>query len=201
MADSPEIAIIDVNMLSCLGLKGLILSLMPKAVVRCFTTFEAFSDDTPDMYFHYFVCPQIAFEHIGFFLERQHKTILVSPGIVQRTQLDRFRLFDCSKSKAELMQAFMFLLQQGHGKGRRLPAEYWNKVQKAPDIHLTPREIDVLVLIVKGLLNKEIAEKLHVGLTTVVTHRKHIIEKLGIRSASGLAVYAVMNGYVDPDSF
>lgn len=201
MNESPEIAIIDVNMLSCIGLRELILYMMPKAVVNCFTTFEAFMDDTPDLYFHYFVSPQIAFEHINFFLERERKTILVSPGIVRRTQLDRFRILDCSKSRVELIHSFMALLKEGHGRGQRLPAEYWNKVHRSQDVHLTPREIDVLVLIVKGFINKEIADKLHVGLTTIITHRKHLVEKLGIRSASGLAVYAVMNGYVDPDSF
>lgn len=65
---------------------------------------------------------------------------------------------------------------------------------------LTPREIEVLVLLTKGLINKEIAEKLHISLTTVISHRKNITEKLGIKSASGLAIYAVMHGYIDADS-
>lgn len=203
MIKSPEIAVIDSNVLTCIGLRGLIRQIMPEAVVRCFISFETFMDDTPDTYFHYFVCPQIAFEHIMFFLERVHKTILVSPGIVRRTQLDRFRILNCSQPEEKLRDAFMLLLKEAHGHGQNLPKEYWNKVKlkKAEAGHLTPREIDVLVLLVKGFINKEIADKLNIGLTTVVTHRKHITEKLGIRSASALAVYAVMNGYVDPDSF
>lgn len=201
MIKTPEIAIIDANMLTCIGLRGLILRMMPQTFVRCFTTFEAFMDDTPDVYFHYFVSPQMAFEHILFFLERVHKTILVSPGIVPRTQLDRFRVLNCSQSEEALMHAFTVLLGKGHSQGKRLPAEYWNKVKRPLDVHLTPREIDVMVLIVKGFINKEIAAKLNVGLTTIITHRKHLMEKLGIRSTSGLAVYAVLNGYIDPDSF
>lgn len=201
MVKSPEIAIIDANMLTCMGLRGLILRLMPEAVVRCFTSFSAFMDDTPDMYFHYFVSPQMAFEHILFFLERVQKTILVSPGIVRRTQLDRFRMLNCAQSEEELMHSFTVLLQGAHGHGQHLPEEYWNKVRKSSDVNLTPREIDVMSLIVKGFINKEIADKLNIGLTTVITHRKHIMEKLGIRSVSGLAVYAVMNGFIDPDSF
>ncbi len=62
---------------------------------------------------------------------------------------------------------------------------------------LSAREIEVLVLITKGLINKEIADKLNIGLTTVITHRKNITEKLGIKSVSGLTIYAVMNGYVE----
>ena len=51
-----------------------------------------------------------------------------------------------------------------------------------------------------NLHNKEIAEKLHISLTTVISHRKNITEKLGIKSASGLASYSVKHGYIDADS-
>ena len=69
-----------------------------------------------------------------------------------------------------------------------------------PDNHdLSAREIEVLALITKGLINKEIADKLNISLTTVITHRKNIVEKLGIKSVSGLTIYAVMHGYVDAD--
>ena len=64
---------------------------------------------------------------------------------------------------------------------------------------LSSREIEVLVLITKGLINKEIADKLNISLTTVITHRKNITEKLGIKSVSGLTIYAVMNGYIEAD--
>ena len=68
------------------------------------------------------------------------------------------------------------------------------------DAHeLSAREIEVLVLITKGLINKEIADKLNISLTTVITHRKNIVEKLGIKSVSGLTIYAVMHGYIDAD--
>ena len=62
---------------------------------------------------------------------------------------------------------------------------------------LTDREIEVLVLIVEGYINKEIAEKLHIGLTTVISHRKNIMDKLDARSVSALTIYAVTHGYVD----
>lgn len=64
---------------------------------------------------------------------------------------------------------------------------------------LSPREIEVLTLITKGYINKEIADKLNINLTTVITHRKNITEKLGIKSVSGLTVYAVTNGYIEAD--
>ena len=71
---------------------------------------------------------------------------------------------------------------------------------QTPDIKLTPREVDVLRLLTKGLTNKEIGDKLNIGLTTVISHRKNITEKVGIKSASGLAIFAVMHGYVEADS-
>lgn len=61
---------------------------------------------------------------------------------------------------------------------------------------LSPREENVLVLIARGFINKEIADKLEISLNTVLTHRKNIMAKLGIRSVSGLSLYALMNGYV-----
>ena len=64
---------------------------------------------------------------------------------------------------------------------------------------LTPREIEVLTLIVRGFLNKQIAQQLHVALTTVISHRRNLIRKLGIRSVAGLTIYAVTKGYVDAE--
>ena len=51
----------------------------------------------------------------------------------------------------------------------------------------------------EGLSHKEIADKLNISLTSVITHRKNITEKLGIKSVSGLTIYAVMNGYIEAD--
>lgn len=67
---------------------------------------------------------------------------------------------------------------------------------KSPQSELSKREIDVLKLIVKGYLNKEIANDLNISINTVLTHRKNITTKLGIKSASGLGVYAMMNGLI-----
>lgn len=57
--------------------------------------------------------------------------------------------------------------------------------------NLTKREIEVLTGIVNGKLNKEIAESLEISIHTVVRHRKNITMKTGIRSQSGLTIYAI----------
>ncbi|HRX30956.1 MAG TPA: LuxR C-terminal-related transcriptional regulator [Tenuifilaceae bacterium] len=56
---------------------------------------------------------------------------------------------------------------------------------------LSKREIDVLKLLAKGFSNKEIADKLNISIHTVMSHRKNIMDKTGIRSLPGLTIFAV----------
>lgn len=64
------------------------------------------------------------------------------------------------------------------------------------DHNLTNRETEILTLIVQGNQNKEIAEKLNISLNTVLTHRKNIISKTGIKTVSGLTFYSLRNGLI-----
>lgn len=61
---------------------------------------------------------------------------------------------------------------------------------------LSDREVDVLKLLASGLANKEIADKLNISINTVITHRKNISQKTGIKSVSGLTIYAVLKKLV-----
>ncbi len=64
--------------------------------------------------------------------------------------------------------------------------------KKTPET-LSARELDVLKLLVKGLSNKEISDKLFISTHTVISHRKNITQKLNIKSVAGLTVYAILN--------
>lgn len=64
---------------------------------------------------------------------------------------------------------------------------------------LSERERDVLVQIVNGLSNKEIADVLCISTHTVITHRKNITRKLNIHSTAGLTIYAIVNKLVSLD--
>ena len=64
---------------------------------------------------------------------------------------------------------------------------------------LSERERDVLVLVAQGMTNKEIASKLFISPHTVISHRKNIVHKTGIRSVAGLTVYAVLNKLIDSE--
>jgi DNA-binding CsgD family transcriptional regulator len=63
---------------------------------------------------------------------------------------------------------------------------------------LTQREKEILRQVAMGYSNKEIADSLYISIHTVITHRKNITGKLGIKSISGLTVYAIINRLIDP---
>ncbi len=63
--------------------------------------------------------------------------------------------------------------------------------------NLSDRETDVLKLLVKGKMNKEIADELFISIHTVISHRKNITAKLGIKSTAAMVIYAVANNIID----
>lgn len=65
---------------------------------------------------------------------------------------------------------------------------------------LSDRERDVIIGVVQGLQNKEIADRLCISVNTVITHRRNIARKLQIHSPAGLTIYAIVNGLVDISS-
>lgn len=65
---------------------------------------------------------------------------------------------------------------------------------------LTKREVSVLVLVAEGFMNKEIADKLNVSVHTVISHRKNITRKTGIKSVAGLTIYAMVNNLINSKS-
>lgn len=188
-----EIAIIENNTLTALGLRLILEELLPTATIRVFPSFEALIDDTPDMYAHYFVSAQIYFEHSNYFLQRRPKAIVLATG--EQPSLNGVPTLNLCQPQEVLVKSIMQLRNHGHEMTHHpVPLSAQDSEHE-----LSPREIEVLIQVTKGLINKEIAEKLNISLTTVISHRKNITEKLGIKSVAGLAVYAVMHGYIEPD--
>ncbi len=72
-----------------------------------------------------------------------------------------------------------------------------DKKEANDDVDLSKREIDVLVAVAKGMMNKEIADQMNISIHTVISHRKNITRKTGIKSVSGLTVYALLNNLID----
>ncbi len=65
---------------------------------------------------------------------------------------------------------------------------------------LSQREKEILVSVAKGLLNKEIADRHNISINTVITHRKNITRKIGIKTVPGLTAYAILNNLIDINS-
>jgi regulator of cell morphogenesis and NO signaling len=65
---------------------------------------------------------------------------------------------------------------------------------------LSDREREVIIGVVQGMSNKEIADHLCISVNTVITHRRNIARKLQIHSPAGLTIYAIVNGFVDISS-
>jgi len=194
----PRIAIVGLTTLSELGMKQILQSVMPFMTIDSYQSFSALMDSDYQSYFHFFVDTRIVLQNKEFFSENRMKTIvLTSEALLD----DRLALFHClyiNVPEEQLVRSILMLMQHAHAHGNRFPTETkrmqdWMFTTKI----LTDREIEVLALIVTGNINKEIADKLNISITTVITHRKNIMEKLGMKSVSALTIYAVMHGYVN----
>ena len=189
----PKIAIIDPNTLAALGLKQLLQHVMPIMTVDTFGSFAELSTSRVDEYFHFFTAMSIVLENKTFFSAHQRKTIVLTLSLDTNSQLSEFHCLCINQTEQNLVRSLLMLEQLAHGKGQHLPTMPKALQQKI----LSDREVEVMSLIVQGYINKEIADRLNIGLSTVITHRKNIMEKLGMKSVSALTIYAVMHGYVD----
>lgn len=194
----PAIAVVTPSILTGLGLESILRRIIPMAEVEVYDRFDRFAAERPDRFFHYFVASQTFVEHNAFFLERRHKSILLTEGAPHST-LRELHCLDIAQSEEALVRDILRLHQHAHRAGYpAAPAAGCDRGRtEAPA--LTPREIEVLRLVVEGLLNKQIARRLGVALTTVISHRRNLVRKLGIRSVAGLTIYAVTKGYVDAE--
>ena len=78
------------------------------------------------------------------------------------------------------------------------PAQIVRKLRKAiENYELSDRENEILVAVARGMTNKEIADRYNISIHTVISHRKNIARKTGIKSVSGLTVYALLNNMID----
>jgi len=189
----PKIAIIDPNTLSALGLKQILQNVIPIMTVDTYGSYAELSANNPEDYFHYFVAMNVVLEHKAFFQEHRRKTIVLTLSLDSMSQLSEFHSLCINIPEKDLIRNILTLEQHAHGHGQNLPPMPRILQQKI----LSDREIEVMSLIVQGYINKEIADKLNIGLATVVTHRKNIMDKLGLKSVSALTIYAVTHGYVD----
>lgn len=191
-AQKPSIAIIDPNTLAVVGLRAILQDVMPIIEVDTFGSFAELQANHPDHYFHYFVAMNIVLENRAFFVEKRMKTIVLTSS----NDVAAFAEFNCLQvnvPEGVLLKSILTLEQHAHGRGQNLPSMPSQQIEYL----LSSREVEVLSLVAQGMINKEIAEKLNISITTVISHRKNIQAKLGVKSVSALTIYAVMHGFVD----
>ncbi len=174
-----------------LGLRSILEKMLPFASFQVCDSFSEIAHTRAEELFHIFVMANIVMEQGDFFEARHTKTIVLTSGAPYAALLDRYPQINISAPQAEIEAALQRLHSAAHGERQN---DERNETP-AKDI-LSPREIEVLQLIVEGLLNKEIAARLCISVTTVITHRKNIVEKTGVRSVAGLTIYAVMKRYI-----
>lgn len=124
-------------------------------------------------------------------LDLQEKGIaLISVPPYRRGLQEKFRLvLNINDSKQTLFEKLESIVKE---TGAQRNITFINN-------ELSDREKTILKHVARGETNKEIAENLYLSTHTVITHRKNITAKLGIKTISGLTVYAILNNLINPE--
>lgn len=198
----PQLVIISENTLSAMALRSLLSDVVPGVEVSCFSAVEAFKSAGLTMA-HCFVSANVVFCNMELFRPNARRTIVITEGDGSQFTASGFRCIDVTASEASIVRQILQIYQAGHPRGHEQSSEYGAcgvehhaKRPEAKHNALSQREREVLALLVKGNINKEIADKLNISLATVIFHRNNISEKLKTRSIGRLTIYAVLNNIV-----
>ena len=190
-----ELAVIDNNILAALGMQQLLNDLIPTIEVSIFNGFGELEAADEGQYAHYFVSSRIYFEHVAYFRKLGRRAVVLVNGDMQIAGMPTFNV---CQSETALVKAIMSLYHRGHPQGHPQTHPQGHPQGDADNkATLSPRETEVAILLAKGLINKEIADRLNISLATAITHRKNIMEKLHARSLANIIVYVIMNGLAD----
>lgn len=188
MHRNKQIAIILPDTLQSIGLQSMLTDYFPPVEISHYPRFEALSTSGNDTFDYYFTNAALFVLYADFFLPRRSKTMVLIDGTEGEGGLSATSHITIKASQEVIIEQ---LEQLFTGEN--------NSISSDNNKELSTRETDVLQLIVKGSTNKEIADKLNISLNTVLSHRKNITTKLGIKTVSGLTFYAIMNGIISGD--
>ena len=190
---TPCFAIIDRNTLESSALKDILWELFNHVEIHVYSSIDSFIRDSNRHFVHFFVSSEILFSDSDEFDTLKDMTTVLTDGGNENIEQSGYRTLDITSSEEEIVTRLMDLQQIGHyGKMQTSAIESeGSKKQKLSD-----REKEVLRLMVKGLINKEIAKELNISTTTVIFHRNNICDKLQTRSVGKLTIYAVLSGIV-----
>ena len=188
---NPCIAIIEPNTLNCMSLRNMLWEIYNKVEVLCYGSMDEFIRDSNRHFVHFFVESDTLFCHFDEFETLKSQTTVISKGRGRQFVEAGFNVLDITLPEEALSSKLLHLQFMSH-YSTSLP----DKMKYAKG-KLSEREKEVLAYMVKGMLNKEIAEILDISLNTVIFHRNNICEKLQTRSIGRLTIFAVLSGIVD----
>lgn len=180
-----EFVIVDSNRLSAMGLRQILQDIIPEAEITTVTSFDELTRLQPDHFVHYFVSSGIYFEHTAYFQEQRHRSIVLVQGDNYPRMAGLLTINVC-QNEAALARDILALRHRGH------PIQPPATVESV----LSSRETEVAVLLSKGLINKEVADRLNISLATAISHRRNIMDKLHARSLADIIIYVVTQGLV-----
>jgi DNA-binding CsgD family transcriptional regulator len=190
---NPCFAIIDRNTLESTALKDILWELFNHVEICTYCNMEAFIRDSNRHFIHFFVSSDMLFANSEEFETLKHMTTVLTDGENPNLNQSGYMTLDITECEEDIMSRLMNLQQLGHyGKINTGMDDTADNIQKK----LSEREKEVLRLIVKGMINKEIAKTLNVSTATVIFHRNNICDKLKTRSVGKLTIYAVLSGIV-----
>ena len=191
----PQIAILSENTLEAMSLRSLISDIAPGVDIACYSNIESFNAASP-LVAHMFISAKLLFANMEMFRPLLRRTIVITDG--DNTQFAQLGMhtIDTTQSESAIVRKILQIHSAGHPVGHHAHNVERATATTAETATLSQREREVLALLVKGYINKEIADKLNISLTTVIFHRNNISEKLKTRSLGRLTIYAVLNNIV-----
>jgi DNA-binding NarL/FixJ family response regulator len=170
-----------------LGLVSLLVRIQGVRIVREFSDSAIFQQYAEKQEIDFLVISQAIFDRSSeLFVSRPdllEKTILLTEK--SQNQLNTYSSVALNEEKEQIV-----------AKIRKLTELHGTSFTVGTSSELTQREKTILRQVSLGLTNKQIAETLFLSTHTVTTHRKNISSKLGIKSVSGLTVYAIVNNII-----
>ena len=187
----PQMVIIMENTLSAMALRTLLMDITGGMDVVVCDSLDSYAP-TVESVPHFFVSSMVVFRNPDYFHQMMRRTIVVTDGNSSTFAQMGFRTLDATSSEQDIVRTILQMHHMGHPHGHP------NPISKDTDDNkeLSQREREVLKLMIKGRINKEIADELHISLSTVIFHRNNICDKLNTRSIGRLTIYAVLNNIV-----
>lgn len=177
-----------------MGLQRLLEDIIPSVTITTFNSFEELVMDQPERFLHLFVSSAIYFEHAQYFLAQPRKAIVLVHGETY-PHLHKLLTLNVCQDEKSMVKSLLKLHQRGQNARGITSTPHFDEESSL----LSSREIEVAILLAQGFINKEIADKLNISLTTVITHRKNIMDKLKARSLADIIIHVVMNGLIAVD--